>query len=140
MIASCYLLANTVHQVMFEQASLQAVTPLLWPLAGLIVLRALLVALSERVSSLAALKIKTVMRNTLLAKLTKLGPGYSEHKGYGATLNTLHNGIEALHQYYANYIPSVAYSALIPLAILVVIFPTDYKAGLIFLLTAPPLG
>ena len=137
MIASCYLLANAVHQVMFEQANLQAVSPLLWPLAGLILVRALLVALSERVSNLAALKIKNVMRNTLLEKLTKLGPAYSEQKGHGATLNTLHNGVEALHQYYANYIPSVAYSALIPFAILVVIFPTDYKAGLIFLLTAP---
>ncbi len=137
MIASCYLLANAAHQVMFEQANLQAVSPLLWPLAGLIIVRALLVALSERVSNLAALKIKNVMRNTLLEKLSKLGPAYSEQKGHGATLNTLHNGVEALHQYYANYIPSVAYSALIPLAILVVIFPTDYKAGLIFLLTAP---
>ena len=137
MIASCYLLANAAHQVMFEQANLQAVSPLLWPLAGLILVRALLVALSERVSNLAALKIKNVMRNTLLEKLSKLGPAYSEQKGHGATLNTLHNGVDALHQYYANYIPSVAYSALIPLAILVVIFPTDYKAGLIFLLTAP---
>ena len=137
MIASCYLLANAAHQVMFEQANLQAVSPLLWPLAGLILVRALLVTLSERVSNLAALKIKNVMRNTLLEKLSKLGPAYSEQKGHGATLNTLHNGVEALHQYYANYIPSVAYSALIPLAILVVIFPTDYKAGLIFLLTAP---
>ncbi len=137
MIASCYLLANAAHQVMFEQASLQAVSPLLWLLAGLIFVRALLLAFSERVSNLAALKIKNVMRHSLLKNLTKLGPTYSEQKGHGATLNTLHNGVEALHQYYANYIPSVAYSALIPIAILVVIFPTDYKAGLIFLLTAP---
>lgn len=137
MIASCYLIAGAVHQVMFAQADLATVSHYLWPLVVLIILRALLIALSERVSNLAALKIKTTMRNALLEKLTKLGPTYSEQKGYGATLNTLHNGVEALHQYYANYIPSVAYSALIPIAILVVIFPTDYKAGLLFLLTAP---
>ncbi|MCQ8877189.1 thiol reductant ABC exporter subunit CydD [Pseudoalteromonas shioyasakiensis] len=137
MIASCYLIANAVHLVMFADKQLDDITYLLWPLAGLILLRALFLALSERISHYAAQKIKTAMRKTLLAKLNRLGPIYSEQKGHGATLNTLHNGVEALHQYYANYLPSVAYSALIPLAILVIIFPTDYKAGLIFLFTAP---
>ncbi|WP_404339266.1 thiol reductant ABC exporter subunit CydD [Pseudoalteromonas mariniglutinosa] len=137
MIVSAYLLANAVHKVMFENHSLQAISYLLWPLAGLILLRGLLLTCSERVSHHSALKIKSAMRNTLLQKLQQLGPSYTEQKGHGAILNTLHNGVEALHQYYANYLPCVAYSALIPLAILMVIFPTDYKAGLIFLFTAP---
>ncbi|MGO2011388.1 MAG: thiol reductant ABC exporter subunit CydD [Pseudoalteromonas sp.] len=137
MIASCYLLARAVHQVMFAGDNLANVTYLLWPLAGLILLRATFLALSERVSNYAALKIKSAMRKTLLKKLNQLGPTYTDQKGQGATLNVVHNGVEALHEYYANYLPSVAYSALIPLAILIVIFPTDYKAGLIFLLTAP---
>lgn len=137
MIASCYLIANAVHLVMFADKQLDDITPLLWPLGGLILLRAIFLALSERISHYAAQKIKTTMRKTLLAKLDRLGPTYSEQKGHGATLNTLHDGVEALHEYYANYLPSVAYSALIPLAILVIIFPTDYKAGLIFLFTAP---
>ena len=137
MIAGAYLLAQTIHNVMFEGESLAQVTHLLWPLAGIILLRALFLALSERLSAFAALKIKSAMRQTLLAKLTQLGPSYIEQHGQGATLNTLHDGVEALHDYYAKYLPGVAYSALIPIAILVVIFPTDYKAGLIFLLTAP---
>ena len=137
MIAGAYLLAQTIHNVMFEGESLAQVTHLLRPLAGIILLRALFLALSERLSAFAALKIKSAMRQTLLAKLTQLGPSYIEQHGQGATLNTLHDGVEALHDYYAKYLPGVAYSALIPIAILVVIFPTDYKAGLIFLLTAP---
>ena len=137
MIASCYLLARAVHQVMFAGDDLASITYLLWPLAGLILLRALFLALSERVSNYAALKIKSAMRSSLLNKLNQLGPTYTEQQGQGAILNIIHNGVEALHEYYANYLPSVAYSALIPFAILMVIFPTDYKAGLIFLLTAP---
>jgi len=137
MITGAYLLAQTIHNVMFEGGSLAQVTHLLWPLAGIILLRALFLALSERLSAFAALKIKSAMRQTLLTKLTQLGPSYIEQHGQGATLNTLHDGVEALHDYYAKYLPGVAYSALIPIAILVVIFPTDYKAGLIFLLTAP---
>ncbi|TMP04140.1 thiol reductant ABC exporter subunit CydD [Pseudoalteromonas sp. S3178] len=137
MIAGAYLLAQTIHNVMFEGESLAQVTHLLWPLAGIILLRALFLALSERLSAFAALEIKSAMRQTLLTKLTQLGPSYIEQRGQGATLNTLHDGVEALHDYYAKYLPGVAYSALIPIVILVVIFPTDYKAGLIFLLTAP---
>lgn len=137
MIAGAYLLAQTIHDVMFEGRNLAQVTHFLWPLAGIILLRAIFLALSERLSAFAALKIKSAIRQTLLDKLTLLGPSYIEQPGQGATLNTLHNGVEALHDYYAKYLPGVAYSALIPLAILVVIFPTDYKAGLIFLLTAP---
>ena len=137
MIAGAYLLAQTIHNVMFEGESLAQVTHLLRPLAGIILLRALFLALSERLSAFAALKIKSAMRQTLLTKLTQLGPSYIEQHGQGATLNTLHDGVEALHDYYAKYLPGVAYSALIPIEILVVIFPTDYKAGLIFLLTAP---
>ncbi|TMN71620.1 thiol reductant ABC exporter subunit CydD [Pseudoalteromonas sp. S1727] len=137
MIASAYLVARSIHLVMFQQAELATITPLLWPLAALILARAMLLGLSQRTSAKAALKIKTAMRHTLLEKLTLLRPSYIEQHGHGATLNTLHNGVEALHDYYANYLPSVAYSALIPLAILMVIFPTDWKAGLIFLFTAP---
>ncbi|MBQ4833000.1 thiol reductant ABC exporter subunit CydD [Pseudoalteromonas sp. MMG010] len=137
MIAAAYLLAQAVHNVMFEHQRLEQVTYLLWPLAGIIILRALFIALSERISAYAALKIKSALRQSLLSKLMMLGPHYIEKHGQGATLNVLHDGVEALHDYYAKYLPAVAYSALIPLAILVVIFPTDYKAGLIFLLTAP---
>ena len=137
MIASAYLVARSIHLVMFEHANLATITPLLWPLAALILGRGILLGFSQRISAQAALKIKTAMRHTLLDKLTLLGPSYIEQQGHGATLNTLHNGVEALHDYYANYLPSVAYSALIPLAILMVIFPTDWKAGLIFLFTAP---
>jgi ATP-binding cassette subfamily C protein CydD len=137
MIAGAYLLAQTIHEVMFEGRNLAQVTQYLWPLAGIILLRAIFLALSERLSAFATLKIKSAIRQTLLDKLTQLGPSYIEKNGQGATLNTLHNGVEALHDYYAKYLPGVAYSALIPLAILVVIFPTDYKAGLIFLLSAP---
>ena len=137
MIAGAYLLAKIVHEVMFDAAGLNDVSYLLWALGGIILARGIFLALSQRLSAHAARTIKSSMRANLLEKITRLGPAFTEQKGHGAMLNTLHDGVEALHDYYANYLPSVAYSALIPLAILVVIFPTDWQAGLIFLFTAP---
>ena len=92
MIAGAYLLAQAIHNVMFEGSSLSEVTHLLWPLVGIVLLRAIFLALSERLSAFAALKIKSAMRQTLLTKLSLLGPSYIEQHGQGATLNTLHNG------------------------------------------------
>ncbi|QHJ11009.1 ATP-binding/permease protein CydD [Paraglaciecola mesophila] len=137
MIAGAYLLAKIVHVVMFDTAGLSEVSDLLWALGGIALARGIFLALSQRLSAHAARNIKSSMRANLLEKITRLGPRFTDQKGHGAMLNTLHDGVEALHDYYANYLPSVAYSALIPLAILVVIFPTDWQAGLIFLFTAP---
>ncbi|MBU3016886.1 thiol reductant ABC exporter subunit CydD [Paraglaciecola agarilytica] len=137
MIAGAYLLAKIVHEVMFDAAGLNDVSYLLWALGGIILARGIFLALSQRLSAHAARNIKSSMRANLLEKITRLRPAFTEQKGHGAMLNTLHDGVEALHDYYANYLPSVAYSALIPLTILVVIFPTDWQAGLIFLFTAP---
>ncbi len=50
MIASCYLIANAVHLIMFVDKQLDDITHLLWPLAGLILLRAVFLALSTRIS------------------------------------------------------------------------------------------
>ena len=52
-------------------------------------------------------------------------------------VNTLHDGVDNLADYYAGYLPTVTYSAFIPLAILAVVLPIDWQSGLILLLTAP---
>ena len=114
MIAGAYLLAKIVHEVMFDAAGLSDVSYLLWALGGIILARGIFLALSQRLSAHAARNIKSSMRANLLEKITRLGPAFTEQKGHGALLNTLHDGVEALHDYYANYLPSVAYSALIP--------------------------
>ena len=137
MIASAYILAQVIHLVMFEDANISDVSHFLWFLGIIVIARGVFLALSQRFSARAARNIKSAMRANLLQKLTQLGPHFTDKKGHGALLNTVHDGVEALHDYYANYLPSVAYSALVPLAILVVIFPTDWQAGLIFLFTAP---
>ncbi len=49
----------------------------------------------------------------------------------------MHQGIDSLEDYYAGYLPVIAYCAVIPLAILIAVFPIDWQSGLILLFTAP---
>lgn len=105
--------------------------------AGLVFFRALLQGASRYIADKAAANIKLSMRQELWQSVENLSSYHVNKIGHGALVNTLHNGVESLHDYYAKYLPAVAYSALIPLAILVVVLPIDWRSGLIFLFTAP---
>ncbi|PPS59181.1 hypothetical protein CRX72_12905 [Pantoea sp. BRM17] len=45
--------------------------------------------------------------------------------------------IEQLQEYYARYLPQMTLAVAIPCAILVAVFPVNWAAGLILLVTAP---
>lgn len=137
MIASCYLLAHMAHNVMFAKHSLASQQTPLIIFSLLLVTRALLIGLSRYFADKAAAKIKLAMRQELWQAITALSPHQVNQLGHGALVNTLHNGVELLQDYYSKYLPAVAYSALIPLAILLVVLPIDWRSGLIFLFTAP---
>jgi ATP-binding cassette subfamily C protein CydD len=81
--------------------------------------------------------IKANIRSRLLNRLFQLGPAYTELKGNAKLSHLLHQGIDSLEDYYAGYLPVIAYCAVIPLAILIAVFPIDWQSGLILLLTAP---
>ncbi|WP_242567512.1 ABC transporter transmembrane domain-containing protein, partial [Vibrio cholerae] len=45
--------------------------------------------------------------------------------------------VENMHDFFARYLPQMSLSVLVPFVILAVVFPVNWAAGLIFLLTAP---
>ena len=106
-------------------------------LAVVIFFRAALGYFSECYSRRAAMFIKSNMRSRLLNRLFELGPAYTQKKGTAKLSHLLHQGIDSLEDYYAGYLPVIAYCAVIPLAILIAVFPIDWQSGLILLFTAP---
>ena len=137
MIVSCYLLAHICHAVMFADEHLAQQHTQLAILAAIVVLRALCSGVSRYVSERCAIALKQQMRHALWqAMVTKQRQGQLEHNP-AQLVNTLNQGVESLHDYFAKYIPAVAYAGFIPLAIIAVVFPIDWQSGLIFLVTAP---
>ncbi|WP_105190794.1 thiol reductant ABC exporter subunit CydD [Pseudoalteromonas sp. T1lg48] len=137
MIISCYVLAQLCHQVMFARQGLAQQAHALYLLAGLSLLRALLIGASRYVAERSALKIKLAMREALWKALVKQQETGSQTRLASEWVLTLNQGVEALHDYFAKYLPAVAYAGLIPFAIIAVVFPIDWQSGLIFLITAP---
>lgn len=131
------LMAKVINRVFLGGANLTDVSGLLRLLAIIILARALMSFTNEISGSKAGIQIKTELREAAFDHLQHLGPAYTSGERSGEISNTLVEGIESLQAYFSQYLPQVALSALIPVTILLVVFPLDWLTGVILLLTAP---
>ncbi|CAA6804442.1 MAG: Transport ATP-binding protein CydD [uncultured Thiotrichaceae bacterium] len=136
-IAQAWLLTNALTGVVFNKQQLSDVMPWLWGILAIFSVRAVLSWLSEQIAFRAATKIKQDIRMRLHEHLQLLGPDYLIGQRSGELANTIVDGVDALENYYARYLPTMSLVALLPLAILVFIFPIDWISGLVLLVTAP---
>lgn len=137
LIFQAWLLAKVIHAVVFETADLNTVLPFLWSMLVVFMVRAGLTWASEQTAFHAAVQVKLALREQLYAHIQKLGPAWLNNNRSGDLVNTLSDGIEALEAYYARFLPAMALVALVPLTILMFIFPVDWISALIMLATAP---
>ena len=106
-------------------------------LIGLILLRSLLAYGRERASFEAGKRLREHIRRQVLDKLTRLGPAFIKGKPAGSWASIVLEQVEDLQDFYARYLPQIALAAFIPILILAAVFPINWAAGLILLLTAP---
>ncbi len=137
LVGQARFLSRVVTQVFLEGSSLSQVYPLLFILLILSLGRAGLSWGSEVAASRVAVRVKTVLRQRLSDQILALGPAYAYGERSGELVNTAVEGVEALDAYFSQYLPQLALAALVPLAILIFVFPLDFLSGLVFLLTAP---
>ena len=136
-ILQAWLLAKIVNAVMFNHAGLANVQHWLGFLLLIFIIRAALIWASEISAFKAAAQVKQSLREELQQKLFSIGPVAIGDQHSGEVANTLVEGIEALENYYARYLPTMSLVALIPLSILIFIFPIDWISGVVLVVTAP---
>lgn len=132
-----WLLSSTVNNVFLLGQSLADVTGLLRLILVAIAGRALLTWLNEVAANAVAVRIKTDLRERLFAHILKLGPAYSRRQRTGELTAAAVEGIEALDAYFSQYLPQLVITTLIPISILIFVFPIDLLTGIVFLVTAP---
>jgi ATP-binding cassette subfamily C protein CydD len=137
LIAQAYLLSQVISRVFLDDQTLHDVRFLLIGLLVIALLRAVLLWGGEVSAMLVAGPIKTTLRERLFAHLIGLGPAYTRGERSGELVNSAVNGIEELDAYFRDYLPQRYLSVLVPLSILIVIFPLDLLSGFVLLLTAP---
>jgi ATP-binding cassette subfamily C protein CydCD len=136
-IGQAYLLSSVVNGVHLEGKTLAEVMPWLELILVIIAGRAFLTWINEVSANIVAVRIKTDLRNRLFEHILRLGPAYTRGQRTGELTTAAVEGIEALDAYYSQYLPQLVITALIPISILLVVFPIDVLSGIVMLVTAP---
>ena len=137
MVAQARLLSRVVDGVFLSGQGLAGVETRLLLLLGASLARAAATWAQTTSAAHAAARVKGSIRRRLYDHIAALGPLYTAGERSGELSNTLVEGVEALDAYFSQYLPQLVLAALVPLIVLVIVFPIDLLSGLVFLLTAP---
>ncbi|MCS6239617.1 heme ABC transporter permease/ATP-binding protein CydD [Shewanella baltica] len=152
MVAQAYIIATILDGVIMGQqvvpltdnaqmvsssVSIDTYTPHFIALIALMLLRALLAYGRERASFEAGKRLRGHIRAAVIDKLTKLGPAFIKGKPAGSWASIVLEQVEDLQDFYARYLQQISLAGFIPVLILAAVFPINWAAGLILLLTAP---
>jgi ATP-binding cassette subfamily C protein CydCD len=136
-ISQAALLSSTVNGVFLEGQTLADVAGWLRLLLIVIAGRAFLTWVNEVSANAVAVRIKSDLRERLFQHILNLGPAYTRGQRTGELTTAAVEGIEALDAYFSQYLPQLVITALVPISILIVVFPRDLLSGIIMLVTAP---
>ncbi len=136
-IGQAYLVSATVNDVFLEKRTLLQVVHWMQLLFIVIAARGLLTWLNEVAANTVAVRVKSNLREQLFAHILALGPAFSRGERTGELTTAAVEGIEALDAYFSQYLPQLVISTLVPITILILVFPLDLLSGIILLLTAP---
>jgi ATP-binding cassette subfamily C protein CydCD len=136
-IAQATLLAIVIAGVFVDGDSLSDVEGLLVWLAVIAVVRGLVSATFESSGRFGAARVMSELRRKLSERLLLVNPGTARDDHSGELVASAVEGVGALEAYFARYLPQVVLAATVPIAILIWVFPYDWKAGLILAITAP---
>ncbi|GAM59350.1 transport ATP-binding protein cydD [Vibrio ishigakensis] len=132
-----WLIAHTLHSLIIEHRDKYELIPYFIGLGVTVVIRSALAWVREITGYRSGEEIRKYIRGLILDKMRRLGPAHIKGKSAGAWGTMLIEQVEEMQDFFAKYLPQMALSAIVPLIILVVVFPQNWVAGMIFLLTAP---
>ncbi|MFA0145188.1 heme ABC transporter permease/ATP-binding protein CydD [Vibrio lentus] len=137
LIAQAALLASILHQLIIENVDKSELVGHFAGLALAVVGRAGCTWGREIAGYRCGEQIRVYIRQLILDKLRELGPAYIKGKPAGTWATLLLEQVEDMQDFFSRYLPQMSLSVMIPFIILVVVFPVNWAAGLIFLITAP---
>jgi thiol reductant ABC exporter CydD subunit len=132
-------IARITDRVFLGHEGFGTLAPAMAVLLGWILLRVLVHSFGEWISMKLASLVKQELRRRLVRKLVELGPQAVKQERSGELLAVLYEGVEQLETYLARYLPQVALSTLIPLAVLCSVVRLDWMSTAILAITMPML-
>ncbi len=136
-ILQAYRLSQVINGVFITHQTLQQVVPLLRTILLIVLARVSFTILNDVIAGRLAVWIKTRLRKLIFEKIERLGSAYMKGEKTGEITTVAMQGVEALDAYFSQYLPQVLLAVMLPVTILLVVFPMDVLTGVVFLVTAP---
>lgn len=137
LIAQAALLADILHQLIIEQVDKYELISHFIAILAIVAIRAACSWGREIAGYRCGEYVRVHIRQLVMNKLQDLGPAYIKGKPAGTWATLLLEQVEDMQDFFSRYLPQMSLSVLIPFVILIVVFPQNWAAGLVFLLTAP---
>ncbi|OED40308.1 thiol reductant ABC exporter subunit CydD [Endozoicomonas sp. (ex Bugula neritina AB1)] len=137
LLGQAALLADIIHSMVMEEVSRGSLVNQFLLTALLMILRGVCHWGREICGFNAGAQVRQTVRKALLDKLRILGPLVIAERPAGSWSSVVVDQVEELQEFVAHYLPQMVLAAAIPLLMLLVVFPSNWIVGLIFLMTAP---
>ncbi|MFZ5735308.1 MAG: ABC transporter transmembrane domain-containing protein, partial [Pseudomonadota bacterium] len=138
-VATAQLIAIVVDRLVFGDAALSAVVPLLALLGGVAVLRAAAAWLTERAAFEASAKVRRHLFRRALERVSALGPVRLGAHPPGELVALLTDSLDAVAPLWRAWQPAIVRAAVVPVAVLAVVTWRDPLAAGILLVALPLL-
>ena len=137
LVAQTWLLATVLQSLIMENTDRSQLLPHFAALILCFALRALILWFREKIGFQSGQQLRRHIRQQILAKIHQVGPATINHNPAGSWASIMLEQVENLHNFYARYLPQQTLSVIVPVIILIAVFPLNWAAGLILLFTAP---
>ena len=136
-VAQAALLAHILHGAIMAELGRQQLLPYFATLGAILLVRAALSWGREISGQRASTLVRQQVRHEFLERLSHAGPMAVEAKQTASLATTIIERVEALHGYFAHYLPQRIIAGTVPLTLILTAFIYSWAVGLIFLITAP---
>ena len=135
-ILQARLLATVCQRAVIEGFGLSPLLPLLAWVVVIALLRGLVAYLSEHAAVKAAAQVRQQVRTALYQRLLLLRPTGMAGE-VGPLTEVVTAGVEGLEAYIARFLPQMVLAGLLPLAVLLVVLPSEWRSSLVLIFSAP---
>ncbi|GGE73302.1 thiol reductant ABC exporter subunit CydD [Streptosporangium jomthongense] len=136
-IIQMVFLARIVHLGIIEKAPASELAPLFTGLVLAIVARAVAQGVQTQLAARCSEQVRRTARRQIHQHWRNLGPLALGQISAGSLAREWIDHVDALHGYFARFLPQMALSLVVPVLILALVFYLDWLAGIFLLLSAP---
>ncbi|EON92589.1 cysteine/glutathione ABC transporter membrane/ATP-binding protein [Marinobacter lipolyticus SM19] len=136
-IAQMVFLARIIHLGVIDEVPVADLTPLfLWLILALFI-RAIGQGFQTRLAARCSEQVRRDARRQIHKHWQATGPVALGQSSAGTLAREWIGHVEALHGYFARFLPQMMLSVVVPMLILVLVFWLDWLAGMFLILSAP---